>query len=318
MVLTGNIYAEKLADLDVLQPRSIAIEGDRLYITTRSTIYLYSTKNFKQISTFGKRGEGPGEFKWIPRLRVGPDILVMEDIGKIMLFSVDGVFQKDIKHPGQVKDVYPIGKQFTGVQDHINNETQKTRRLFNLYDGELNVITTYYKGEEEDLPNYRAAKMKYLAVQHYRTPTVSNHRIYLPDTSKGFFIAVFDDAGKKLYDIKKESPKKKITKKFKSDFMDALKAGPNWERTKDKVEVVFPEFYPAFNDMTVNGGKLYVYPFQEQKKKTVDLLVLDLKGKLLKKTRVPNQPHGAIAGETFYYLVENETKEQWELHAVEI
>ena len=48
---------------ELLKPNRIYLDQDRIYITERTKVFVYSLKDYKLINTFGKQGEGPGEFK---------------------------------------------------------------------------------------------------------------------------------------------------------------------------------------------------------------------------------------------------------------
>jgi hypothetical protein len=60
-------HAKKVANLpEVMKPVSIAVDGSQVFIadaTKESTIHIYTLKPFTHTKTFGKPGEGPGEFK---------------------------------------------------------------------------------------------------------------------------------------------------------------------------------------------------------------------------------------------------------------
>ena len=85
--------------------------------------------------------------------------------------------------------------------------------------------------------------------------------------------------------------------------------------------------FPPIRDILVKEGKIYVRTFitKDDKEK---YHILDLKGKELKTvflpkpmpasyiTRLANRPvrFFDIANDRFYYIVENEDEEEWELH----
>lgn len=66
-VLINFSYAKKVANLpEVMRSVSIAVNGSQVFIangTKESTIHIYILKPFTHTKTFGKPGEGPGEFK---------------------------------------------------------------------------------------------------------------------------------------------------------------------------------------------------------------------------------------------------------------
>jgi hypothetical protein len=138
---------------------------------------------------------------------------------------------------------------------------------------------------------------------------VYDNRIYLADTRKGFYIAVYDSSGNKIYEIKKKYEKKRVTKEFKSDYFK--KIGSNINRLKH-FNFVFRDYFPAFERIEVKSGKIYVWA-HEQKKDHQELLILDLKGNILKKTFLAYRRYYSLVDYKYYYLVENEN-EDYELH----
>jgi hypothetical protein len=62
--LSCVVFAANTVELpDLLDPAAIHVDGNRMYITEHATIYIYSTKDYHLIKKFGRRGEGPKEFK---------------------------------------------------------------------------------------------------------------------------------------------------------------------------------------------------------------------------------------------------------------
>ena len=64
LFLASSIQATKLAEFPKLNnPVQIAVLQNRLYISEKAVLYIYSMKDFTLIKSFGGEGEGPGEFK---------------------------------------------------------------------------------------------------------------------------------------------------------------------------------------------------------------------------------------------------------------
>ncbi len=58
------LMAKKVVTLSgILAPSDIKIDEERIYITQHEEIYIYSLKDYRLIKKFGRKGEGPGEFK---------------------------------------------------------------------------------------------------------------------------------------------------------------------------------------------------------------------------------------------------------------
>jgi hypothetical protein len=104
-----------------------------------------------------------------------------------------------------------------------------------------------------------------------------------------------------------------------------------------KPRLEFPIYFPALQTFAVADGKIYAVTYGKKNGKT-EVLVLDLKGKLLKtvflplhqrddelamtlENRVSRQVTNstfAIKNGKFYQVLENQDEKSWELHIHEI
>lgn len=68
LLLTSLIFPGKVAVLpEVKRPAfDIIVDNNELFLVECATIYIYSLTDFKLKKKFGRRGEGPGEFKVHP------------------------------------------------------------------------------------------------------------------------------------------------------------------------------------------------------------------------------------------------------------
>ena len=68
-------------------PNNIAVDEEKIYITQRATIYIYSRNDYRFIGRFGKKGEGPGEFRLDDDntvfLGVRSNDLIVNSVGRI-------------------------------------------------------------------------------------------------------------------------------------------------------------------------------------------------------------------------------------------
>lgn len=332
LVVSTVISAQKLAVLpEVLKPNGLVIDGDRLYITSDiTTVYLYSIKSLTSPKQFVKKGEGPGEStRPFSSLKVYPgDRLTVEDYPrKIMFFTKDGEFKSEQRYPQGLGFISCIGENYVGRCKHIDNEKGVQYYTINLLDKEFKTIKVLHKGEELEIFTSGKAPRKIVTrpVQNYLACRVYEDHIYVFDTRRGFSITVFDSSGNRLREINKEYTKIKIPGSFIDNFMNRMKKTAIWERIEARYHFEFPTYFPAFTSRycLVNNGKIYVLTFdtketKETGKKERELVALDLKGKVLKRMFVPDIDERYIDNGTYYYLHENEEKEVWELHALDI
>jgi hypothetical protein len=306
------LFPERLATLpEIMKPASISVDNNQLYIVEESTIYLYSTKDFKLVKQFGRKGEGPGEFKNIPMLKVFPDYLLVNSYGKFLYFSRNGAFLREKKTPGMfILRVFPVGENFVGMEMKVNRESKKSSTGITFFDKDIKTIKVVAESERRRRGSSGTYEMD--MVRDYLRHEVSGENVYVGDTKKGFFIEVFNSKGNKLYQIKKEYEKMEVTDEYKNNFMESMKKSPYFNQVKDRFKFTCRKYFPAFRNFSINNGKIYVFTYKEKDKKK-EVIVMDLKGSILKKTFLPVGVIFSINNDRFYYLKENEEEEEWEL-----
>jgi len=97
LLCSGFLFPTKVVPLpDVFNPDSIIVTDNEIYITSFPSIYIYSAKDFTLKKKIGKKGEGPQEFRHIAYLSVRPEYLFVGDRNKILYFSRDGNYLKEM------------------------------------------------------------------------------------------------------------------------------------------------------------------------------------------------------------------------------
>jgi hypothetical protein len=149
--LSSFIFGAKIVPLDEVEyPKSMIVEGGRVYLAEVEHIYIYSSTNFKLLKKFGKQGEGPEEFKIFPqgfglRIAVHPDYLLVSSMAKVSLFTRDGEFKKEIKQIRSLACYLPLGNKYVG---NSSRRTEKTRfQTINLLDENFEIVKELYKIE---------------------------------------------------------------------------------------------------------------------------------------------------------------------------
>lgn len=145
VIFSTALFGAKLADLpNVLRPGNLVVDGDRIYVPASTTVYMFSTKDFKSLGQFSKRGEGPGEFKFVPSLKVYPDRLTIGSRGKVMFFSRDGVLQNEKKIPMGINHIFQLGELWVGRDAESDKKGEIYFETVNIYDTEFNMVKNLY------------------------------------------------------------------------------------------------------------------------------------------------------------------------------
>ncbi len=324
IMLATVVFAEKIAVLpEISKPRGLYVDGKQVYITEKSKAFVYPMDDFKKVKQFIKPGEGPSEAKSTIKIRIFPNALRVTDSNKVMTFSRDGVFKEEKRFSTSISRISPLTKNLLGVLLNADKETGGKYLTVSILDKQFNVIKELYKGPV--LNRRKGAQRVMTVIIPSFDYQLYEGKIFVLDTQNGFFIRVFDTNGNKLYDIDKEYKKIKVPESFKEEYFNRLKKNPRaWAMAKKAFFFFFPGYYPAVDRFWVNNGKIYATTNEKKEKEDTEnkktarkLVVLDLTGNSLKQVFVPDvkKEITTIDNGKFYYLLENEEAEAWELHA---
>ena len=328
LLLTMYAFGQKVVELPELKKPNwffypIHVVDDRMIIADGLQVQFYSLNDFKLIKTFGKKGEGPNEFLGYDDgacvlTTVNADSIVVDSVGKISFYSKNGEFKKSMKTQN--------GNYFRSLGDNdyllgytVEVEDNILYGLIYLYDMEFNKIKLLSKFKEPFL-------QKKVNPYDYRRPLpiVYDGKLFL-DRRDGSF-DIFDKKGNELYIITYDYEKVPITNSHIKRTIELLKADPRindkFEQFKSRLE--FSEYFPVIKHYSISDGKIYVLTYKEKDNKS-EFIVLDTKGKFLKKILFPlaqisivePYPYTIHKGKV-YQLVENQETEMWELHITDI
>jgi len=324
VLLAGVCSGERVAVfLDLSDPAGIHSDGERIYIVERATIRIYSSADYRFINVFGKRGEGPGEFRTGQEdsvlLNVQPDYLAVNSQGKIVFFKKDGTYTREIATPAG-RWLRPLGKNYVGMR-YLYDEDGTRNHVVSLYDAQCRKVKEIYREKAEIQPRLKTIDAVSWTRQIFRT---YNEQVFIDGKNKT--IHVFDNKGDKRYDISLDYEQIKITGDIKQKYISFYKEkSPFWRTRWERLKAWyrFPDYLPVIRDFFVADGKIVIQTFKEENNKS-ELLVLDTKGKLLKRIFLPLVKNSlifyhswAIGNGQIYQLVENED-EEWELHVTKI
>ena len=212
------LKAEVVPFPGLMRPDSISVDNDSIYITEMRTIRIYSVKDFKLQTKFGRKGEGPGEFMGWPRIRGLGDAIVVDDPGRILYFKKDGSYIKERKIPREIS-LFPIKDHFFAFNRVFDNEAGKETSNIEIFDKNFKRTKTIYvrfvrKFEYES----KVVKKDIQMVTPYFGVDTDGENIYIADSSKGFYIDVFSADGDHLYNITKKFKRVKLTNKLEMHY----------------------------------------------------------------------------------------------------
>lgn len=341
-VLLLPATAASLGTLEgVLKPSIIDIHGDRLFVMDIEQVHVYSMKDMSLIKSFGKKGEGPGEYKIIPdfplSLKAFDDFLIVESVDKMSYFSLDGNYLKEKRKLPLLLKITQIGKNYIGRRIIQPQDGSLSTTALKIYDSEFKELKELYKQpffRQGAFPNFRFDLGKdFLLYQ------IADNKIFVEKSDKDFLIDVYDFKGNKLYEIKKKYKKIPISSRDKSILIKEFEMDPQtqkllkqygfkWNEFSKNFKFDFPDHYPSIKTMDIVNNKIYIKTFKKKDNK-IETIIMDLKGKVLRTTFIkPTVKEWIMAmilgirletihNDNIYYIQENED-EEWELFVQKI
>lgn len=303
---------------ELLKPTGLVLDKEYIIVGEKTTVYVYSTKDFKLLRQFGKEGEGPQEFKQFVALRLSGDKLLVNSLGKLSIYTRDGRFIEEHRTRGDITSnlFYPLGRGYVGLASADDGKVMYQTIV--LLDAAMANPRELLR-----LPMLDKARQSFQLLK--RTPIflTTGNRLYMTGAA-GFNIEIRDSAGKPLSTIREQYARRPFTPADEKHWHEWLKATLGAQYEVMKQLLVFPGEYPEIMNMFIDGGRLYVFTWKRQGGKS-EVYIYDLAGKFLRRTWVEAALDNEVAllpaavyNGAFHQLRENPQSEEWELHSVPI
>ena len=245
-------------------------EGNIYFIVSRSSedLILKFDKKGDYLSSFGRRGQGPGELAAPRYLRVDEleQIHISDNVrNKLNLFEKNGDLIKEISLPSNYRITTLLGNgKFLAVKSSFIPEEGGVKFPIILCSEDFEEINMLHPGRI--LPNFTVAK-KINGLQIYidfNVLRISNRLIYVGNYGNGYEFLIYDTEGNLLRKIRKEYHKVKVPEQLKEDFLNWGKSFASFELWKGKV--YFPKFHPPFQFFFLDEkSRLYVMTYERGK-----------------------------------------------------
>jgi hypothetical protein len=312
--------AELVAKLpQVMNPFFVTIADGRMYIVENEVavhIFTVDAKGVSFVKTFGRVGQGPGEFDFIYVVRPFKDHLDIPGSHKLARFSLDGDYQSEVTVTvGVFKGAaYRLGDGYV-VRD-INIDERGNATTIRLYDKDFKLVKEIGRRADD------SGIMKINLVAPYFAPRVSGDRLYVIDAARDSIVTVYDPKGDQLKEIRLPLEPLKMTGTLREAVIRPLKeswTGPTGWADFEK-RLVFPAETPGLDYFDVLDGNFVTRTWRYRGDK-VEFALFDEAGREIKRLDLPftgrlsNGILFCFYRGRYYYLRENAAEEVWELHA---
>jgi len=232
---------------------------DNIYMLDgkNSTIHKYD-KTGKHLKTFGREGQGPGEFRLASAIVVINDtILVGEWLRNQMIkFSTDGAYCGVIKGTANLKMPAFPSRYGDNLLSNSTNTSNNGKEV--VYSKKVEVWDKYFKPIKdltEIVPDYDQSVYD-LNLHVQRPAAIDSTKIYLAEQSTDRYqIDILDLSGKKIGEIRKKYIRQPFSAKELADLTEMLKQNNMKVKgtIKNSIEYMITDKF----------GRLYVLPAQK-------------------------------------------------------
>ena len=298
--------------LNINNPSTIVMDGQRVYIEDGSTVKVFERSDFKYIRTIGREGQGPGEFQDSATPQILPGKLLVSSSNRISFFTLSGEFIEDKKHTYYGTTLKTVNNKYVGY-DWVFEEDYVA---YYLYDSDFKPIKELHRGKAIRHPNGRRNLFEIFFYDTYKDKIVVAHR-------EGFFIDVFDSEGNIIFSIKHEVKSVPFTDEDREKVIQYWKEDrryEQWQIESLEKSTNFPDFYPPIHTCRLADGKIFVITYEKRDSK-FECLIFNLEGKYIKNTYIPLNmlaPNLAspftIYGSNLYQLIYSMGDDGWKLH----
>lgn len=269
----------------------------------------------KYLLTFGREGQGPGEFRALsePRFDKDKNLYITDSMNqRISFFDKDGNYLRQIRMQDRYFNLFINSKDFFISNKWVMSQQTSLQRqttTYGLFDSKFNLLAELYKDEIEiPMPTGtdESTIIEYLAKIWGRTAfrpavrfiLVDNDFIYLGRPEK-YEINMYSPEGKPVKQITRDYDPILVSDKDKEDFIERMSESfsqyPMFTEDlmkKASQKVKFPKYKPAYQGFTLmeNGWLAVTVDSVEDEYTLLD--IFDQDGKYIAHFKAPVPAEG--------------------------
>lgn len=322
---------------EVVNATDLEIDGEELFVLDEMVVYVYSLKDYRFLRKFGGKGNGPGEMIYHRASPVQMELfnnnVYLYRMYKLVNFSKEGKLAEEKKFRFLITHFALFGKNYVITKLRLANQYVPGKEKY----GKVVVLLfnkDFKKQKEIYLKKFPAQDVEKDGYQIFR-PTKkiivrnSEKYLFIFDSQKGSLILVYDERGIPLEPIFLNLPKISIPKEFTKDVIKWMKSDHYLKVFIDdwNLKILFPQYFPVLRNFTIKNDRIYCQTYIKENRMS-KFFIFNFKGELLKKIFLPTSeremvPFGAnkiydFHNNKYYYLVDNDEDETWELYVTEI
>jgi hypothetical protein len=250
--LTIDTEKESVAatGLTIIAYLGVDSEGNIFFVNDRpqDNYILKFDRNGNFVTSFGRKGQGPGELQGpiYPVVTNQDEVLIMDEgRRKLFFFTKEGDYIKSIPQDAAAAALFPLENgnylRASEVSDYKGDYI-----LFTLFGYDFKRI------KELERLTFPSRREKYSAITTGFFWSITKTHVYFGNEQRGYEINVFDLEGNLVRKIKKDYRKARIPEEYIKEKTESMSEA-------DRQRIYFPEYFPPFQSGFVDDEeKLYV------------------------------------------------------------
>ena len=304
------------------RPVGLNADKEQLYIIENCRIHIYALKDLKHIKSFGKQGQGPGEFHTLPHVPVtldcSTDDLIVGSIRKISYLTKHGEPKSEVKGINLAYKLVYLDTR--NGKDRFLGWSRLSRDKFNyntivVFDHQLNKIKQIYEAKDP----FQGPGNGYDILTKVFDFVSHGGKIIIPGKDS-LSLDVLDMELNTQFSLVPEAEPVPVSESFRKSLLRYLKTSPETKNAYPMIKPVrFPEYFPVISSFFADSGILYLMTWEKTETGHIFYLYRP-DGGLIGKRSIPvryeteTQPYPmAVKNGKFFQLVEHTESEEWEL-----
>ncbi|MGA2534175.1 MAG: 6-bladed beta-propeller [Candidatus Aminicenantales bacterium] len=253
----------------------------------------------KLISTFGRKGQGPGEWESPNRMTILPEGTgVILDANKITFYSLEGKCVKEISTAKTNMTRFKIDSKGTIYGDRMDFGERIMYRLVK-FDQSLTPVATLADIEEPIKPGAYSPFPIFI----FFHVTGDDRLIWMSNATYAFH--VLSPAGNPLKTITKDYEAVRITAEDRKTILEGFKDNPSYQKM-----IVFPAVYPpAYYFVGDEEGRLFAQTYEKDDKGWLLFDAFDTDGRCVARFSLPKEESiFAVRKNKLYVMIQEDAE----------
>lgn len=248
---------------EIVRPFKFRVQTPYFYISQGIDTFIYTILPCRLVAKVGKEGEGPGEIlldrsegNTQVALHTEPGALIVRAINKLIYYTADGRYQREINTAKAGNWLCPLEDGFVGKRYVMGDDGKNHHQVFYL-DQNLKLINEIFR----QINGWQGPQQPFnpLLTKGTKFECVGS-RLFVLDSFKKEILA-YDKKGRNMLKLTHSDIPVPFSDLDREQMIEDYKTNPIWKQIYDswKRNFVFPDVYTPIHDFEVDAPCKEIY-----------------------------------------------------------